>query len=155
MACRLIQSNSLKESEQKEVNFKSFENALETKWDSVNQSNLKKFRRRAHPLFFSLLTIWHYVGKYKTIPKEEFDEVLMSCHQNTMETVGCTPNFVEKGYLESLICEWNTEISSVCSVLGGVLSQEVLKCIAANETPMHNFLCFDGNDSSIQVLKLK
>lgn len=145
---------SVKDSSRQGISFKSFEHALETKWNSLTLTNLKKFKRRAHPLFFALLSIWNFTKEHKSYPNEKIDPELQRIHKETMERVQCFPGFVTEDYLESVIYEWNSEISSVCAVLGGILSQEILKCIAAKEVPMYNFLCFDGHDSEGQILKL-
>lgn len=46
------------------------------------------------------------------------------------------------------------EFSPVCAVIGGMLAQDILKALAARESPIANFFTFDGNLGGGTVCRL-
>lgn len=46
------------------------------------------------------------------------------------------------------------EISPVCAVVGGMLAQDILKALAARESPIANFFTFDGSTGGGTVCRM-
>ena len=46
------------------------------------------------------------------------------------------------------------ELSPVCAVVGGMLAQDILKALAARESPIANFFTFDGSSGGATVCRL-
>lgn len=46
------------------------------------------------------------------------------------------------------------ELSPVCAVVGGVLAQDILKALAARESPIVNFFVFDGQTGGGTVTRM-
>ena len=46
------------------------------------------------------------------------------------------------------------ELSPVCAVVGGMLAQDVLKALAARESPIVNFFVFDGSTGGGTVCRM-
>ena len=46
------------------------------------------------------------------------------------------------------------EISPVCAVIGGMLAQDILKALAARESPIANFFTFDGTLGGGTVVRM-
>ena len=46
------------------------------------------------------------------------------------------------------------ELSPVCAVVGGMLAQDILKALAARESPIVNFFVFDGTTGAGTVCRM-
>jgi ubiquitin-like 1-activating enzyme E1 A len=47
------------------------------------------------------------------------------------------------------------EFSPVCAVVGGLLAQDILKALGKRDTPIANFLVFDGNTGGAAVCRMQ
>ncbi len=48
---------------------------------------------------------------------------------------------------KNLILNSGTELNLVCSQVGGILAQEILKAISRDTKPIENYFVFDGFDT--------
>jgi len=53
--------------------------------------------------------------------------------------------------IKCLACIANEEVSPVCAVLGGVVGNEVIKCLSGKGEPANNVLLFEGAESSCRA----
>lgn len=56
--------------------------------------------------------------------------------------------------VSSLVSCWNIEFSPVCSIVGGLLAQEILKSATKDSHPLKNFVVFDGLTTAACVLDI-
>lgn len=63
-------------------------------------------------------------------------------------------SLLDDGLLRELASLLDTEISPVAAIVGGILAQDILRTLSANELPIQNWFYFNGHDGKHNVLIL-
>ena len=64
------------------------------------------------------------------------------------------PNGIDESYMRAVVEQEGTELCPVCSVMGGIVAQQVIRAMSRKNAPLCNWLLFDtvlGNAVSLNV----
>jgi len=113
--------------------------------------------------FFSILAIWEFQARHKgellsnianvSAVKTELESIandLISSTQVNDQVLRTMPMDV----IESMVSSAGCEFPPTCAVVGGLLAQDILKALAAKETPYANVLTFDGLTGGGTVIRM-
>lgn len=56
------------------------------------------------------------------------------------------PTILDDSFLQNLSALADAEISPVAAIVGGILAQDILRTLSANELPIKNWFYFNGLD---------
>lgn len=98
---------------------------------------------------YAILGLWEYESQHGSLPdsQEGAAQILASANaliekaQINQQVLSVLP----PDLAASLATTARHEFSPVCAIIGGLLGQDILKCLGAKEPPIANFLTFDGN----------
>ncbi|KAH6561981.1 hypothetical protein BSLG_010251 [Batrachochytrium salamandrivorans] len=137
------------------LSFCSFKDMLATVFN--NPKIDKRWKRKAHPLYFAIRVVWGYQIKYQKYPdvNNEADmKLLTDMKEDLMIKLECDPIFVDAELLKDVARMFLVEFPATCAVLGGMLAQELLKVLSRNESPIQNMLIYDSWEAVAQVMQV-
>ncbi|KAI0726229.1 hypothetical protein C8Q72DRAFT_537406 [Fomitopsis betulina] len=129
--------------------------ALEHKWTKLTRRQTKEVNPGA---IFTILGLWEYQARHSSLPdsagatpalEEAANAVLAKADVNRQ----ALPS-VPRENVQSLATTAAHELSPVCAVVGGMLAQDILKALAARESPIVNFFVFDGTTGGGTVCRM-
>ncbi|KAJ3079552.1 hypothetical protein HK100_010395, partial [Physocladia obscura] len=116
-----------------------------TKFNGVRPRALK----RIHPVYFGLHLLWEYERKYFSFPHPEVKEdaeKLESLRGEYIASTGGDVSVIEEllsaDLVQFLAQQAQLELSPVCAIVGGIVSQDVLNVVSGKEVDVCNFFCF-------------
>jgi len=105
-------------------------------------------RKRVNKVFVLLHLVNHFREAKQRLPKPSQYELdlplLISLKSTVCTNLGVDESKISEDMLESLF----GELSPVCSAVGGVMAQEIIKGVSKRGTPIHNYFLFDGIEST-------
>lgn len=125
----------------KTASFCSLKEALEVDWTTEKaKASLKRT-----PVDYFLL---HVLLKFRTDKSRDPDpqsfeqdsQLLRQIRDDVLEAMGLCGDLLGDDFIGYCF----SEMAPVCAVVGGVLSQEVVKALSQRDTPHRNFFFFDG-----------
>lgn len=124
----------------KTVNFCHLKEALEVDWSNEKDSFLKRT-----PSDYFLLQV---LLKFRTVkardpsPDSYADdcELLLQMRNDVLDSLGVKSDLLTDEFTSTCF----SELAPVCAVVGGVLSQEIVKALSQRDPPHNNFFFFDG-----------
>jgi len=125
--------------EQKFARFCSFDQAMQEKWTNRKPRDLKRYTSQA---FFVMQMVDKFHENHQRFPMhidEDYDE-LEKIRVQILDHYKMKTNFVDVDFKSFCI----GELCPTCAVTGGVISQEVIKCLSKKGIPHKNTLMFDG-----------
>ncbi|KAJ3403802.1 hypothetical protein CcCBS67573_g03094 [Chytriomyces confervae] len=139
----------------KSQDFASLETACTTRFNSMRP----KFLKRVPPLYFALQLMWRFEKKEGRLPsaatfKEDAEKMCSMRDEYITSTGGDVKTLnalLTPAAISALAREASLELSPVCAIVGGIVSQEVLNIVSAKEVDVYNFFCF--GDSVGGVIK--
>ena len=129
------------------------QNVVEYKFDA-GASKAKRFKRNNSPLFFAWIVDFKWYlkhGKYLTSKDVSKLELFK---KQTMEEMNVDSEFLTTEMMMKMIELRNVEIMPVCAIMGGFLTQEVLKGLTRAEVPFNNFFCHDGMEQTSLLMTI-
>ncbi|KAK9470582.1 uncharacterized protein V1510DRAFT_422736 [Dipodascopsis tothii] len=81
------------------------------------------------------------------LTREHIQEVCTNCAR----ALGLPAGIITPSYVSNVKLGFNTELSAVASVLGGVLGQNILNYLARREQPIQNIAIFDGSSFTAPI----
>lgn len=63
-------------------------------------------------------------------------------------------NILDDSLVKELATLYDTEISSIAAIIGGILAQDILRTLSANELPIQNWFYFNGQDGKPDSFKI-
>ncbi|OCH91925.1 hypothetical protein OBBRIDRAFT_791786 [Obba rivulosa] len=130
--------------------------ALEHRWAGLSRKQTKELNPAA---VFSVLALWEYQAAHGGALPDDASEVpelkaisdaLLANAQVNRQAIPAVPEDV----LQTAATTAAHELSPVCAVVGGMLAQDVLKALAARESPIVNFFVFDGSTGGGTVCRM-
>ncbi|KAJ3286994.1 hypothetical protein HDU79_006031 [Rhizoclosmatium sp. JEL0117] len=123
----------------------SLETARATKFNGMKPKLLK----RISPVYFGLQILWDFEDAHKRLPAPDSKEDLESMLALRSEYISASGGDVKvmnalitPDVVRSLAQEAQLELSPVCAIVGGIVSQDVLNIVSAKEVDVCNFFCF-------------
>ena len=136
--------------EDRRMEFKSLEECLAVKFTGLE----KRWKRSNHYLFYYYLmdTKWYLkYGRYATLKDQE---ELLKFKNDLLIKINVDPKFLGDDKVMELVRLRDVEFMPCCAIVGGFLTQEVLKCLTKKEVPLNNFCCYEGAEQQLMVMKL-
>jgi ubiquitin-like 1-activating enzyme E1 A len=126
--------------------YASLESSLSKDWSSMSLKTLKK---RTSPLAFVIYILLMFQRDYGTFPCEENEDFIGEKINEYLESMGISDSTLFNAALFKEVCAlFHTEISPVAAILGGILAQDILRTLSANELPIKNWLYYNGLDET-------
>ncbi|XP_078517140.1 SUMO-activating enzyme subunit 1 [Lissotriton helveticus] len=129
----------------KAVTFCQLKEALEVDWGS---DKAKVSLKRTPADYFLLQVLMKFRTDKGRDPHPdhygEDSELLLQIRNDVMDALGVSPDLIPEDFAGYCF----SEMAPVCAVVGGVLSQEVVKALSQRDPPHNNFFFFDGLQGS-------
>ncbi|KAI0916767.1 hypothetical protein AcV7_005840 [Taiwanofungus camphoratus] len=130
--------------------------ALEHRWTGMTRRQTKELNPAA---VFTVLTLWEYQSAHGGAIPDDVNEapVLEGIANGLLAKVDVNKQAIpsiSRDLIETVAHTAAHELSPVCAVVGGMLAQDVLKALAARESPIANFFVFDGNTGGGTVCRM-
>ncbi|XP_051900342.1 SUMO-activating enzyme subunit 1 [Pristis pectinata] len=128
----------------KTVNFCHLKEALEVDWSNEKASSLK--RTPSDYFLLQVLLKFRNVKARDPSPDSYGDdsELLLQLRNDVLDSLGVKSDLLADEFISSCF----SELAPVCAVVGGVLSQEIVKALSQRDPPHNNFFFFDGLKSN-------
>ncbi|PCH39747.1 hypothetical protein WOLCODRAFT_136479 [Wolfiporia cocos MD-104 SS10] len=130
--------------------------ALEHSWTGLTRKQTKELNPAA---LFTILGLWEYQHSHAGALPDGADaaptleNIANSLLQKASVNKQAIPH-LPKELIETIAYTAAHELSPVCAVVGGMLAQDILKALAARESPIVNFFVFDGHTGGGTVSRL-
>ncbi|XP_078389589.1 SUMO-activating enzyme subunit 1 [Cetorhinus maximus] len=129
----------------KAVSFCHLKEALEVDWSS---EKAKMCLKRTPSDYFLLQVLLKFRAAKARDPMpenyEEDSELLLQLRNDVLDSLGVKSDLLTDEFVSSCF----SELAPVCAVVGGVLSQEIVKALSQRDLPHNNFFFFDGLKSN-------
>ncbi|KAF7393546.1 hypothetical protein HZH68_010365 [Vespula germanica] len=129
--------------EKRKDNFVPFESIID-----IDKSRLPT---RESEMYYMMMIMLHYREKYKSdpLPSERGSEKLKA------ESTAIIEKYELGDQINSLIeGDLYGQISPICAIVGGVMSQEIIKAVSQKEAPHNNVFLFNPQTLCGKILKL-
>ncbi|KAI0081590.1 hypothetical protein K474DRAFT_1613323, partial [Panus rudis PR-1116 ss-1] len=129
--------------------------ALQQKWTGMTRKQTKELNPA---IVFVILALWEYQAKHGRLPDNAsqasgLEIIALALLAKAEVNRQALPN-IPRDLVETMVTTAAHEISPVCAVVGGMLAQDILKALAARESPIANFFTFDGSTGGGTVCRL-
>jgi len=129
--------------------------ALDYRWTGLTRRQTKELNPAA---VFAVLALWEYQSTHGALPDasdvapalEQIVNALLAKAGVNQQAMPAVP----KELVETVATTAVHELSPVCAVVGGMLAQDILKALAARESPIINFFVFDGHTGGGTVTRM-
>jgi len=141
------------------VEYTTLDKSLNYKFPELS---LKRFLRRYSSTFFLIYTLLNFQKKNHRLPKyisEEEENAedlkkLQSIRDALFQKYNINSSVLTDESLSKIIRNAGMEILPICSVVGGILAQDILKVLSEKELPITNWFCYDGFTGNGVIHKL-
>ncbi|KAJ1563379.1 hypothetical protein HK096_001221, partial [Nowakowskiella sp. JEL0078] len=133
--------------------YNSLETALASKI-TLTAKSINKMRKITSPLYFEYLALLKFEEANGRWPLDTDFEALWKIAIEVCLNFGVPPELVDQDQLKDLSRTAEVQFAPVSAILGGLVSQEVLKTLSGKEAPMNNFLLLDVSNSETFVMKV-
>uniref|UniRef100_V9L2V0 SUMO-activating enzyme subunit 1 n=1 Tax=Callorhinchus milii TaxID=7868 RepID=V9L2V0_CALMI len=129
----------------KTVKFCRLKDALEVDWRGEKAKAALKRTSSDYFLLQVLLKFRADKGR-DPLPQSyaEDCDLLLQLRNDVMDSLGVKSELLPDGFISSCF----SELAPVCAVVGGVLSQEIVKALSHRDPPHNNFFFFNGMKSN-------
>ncbi|XP_013780857.1 SUMO-activating enzyme subunit 1-like [Limulus polyphemus] len=104
--------------------------------------------RRTSSIFLLTHVLFRFLSNHKRppLPQNRTTDTaeLIKLRDETLDDLGVDRTRLGDVFLDKTF----GELSPICAVVGGVLSQDIIKAVSAKDAPLKNFFLFDGQDGS-------
>ncbi|KAK9764779.1 E1 ubiquitin-activating protein aos1 [Basidiobolus ranarum] len=137
----------------KEEEFVSLETALSKTW---NNMTLRQIKKRVSPVIFGIQVLWQFQEKHQRLPKSNENDIkeILDIRNDLLPTISVDISVLDDDFLKTLVLNAQADLAPVCAIVGGILSQEILKVLSAKELPVNNFFLYNGLNGSGLVHRL-
>jgi ubiquitin-like 1-activating enzyme E1 A len=133
--------------------YSSLEDILNKKLELVKDRWHKDGPPKTFVLYRSIL---NYHQEKKSFPCQDSEDEFVVMTKNFLKEQGLKEDYIgNDDELKHLANYATAEISPVCSVLGGVIGNEIIKVISGKGEPATNMLLFNGEDGGCYAFLLK
>ncbi|KIK69661.1 hypothetical protein GYMLUDRAFT_34053, partial [Collybiopsis luxurians FD-317 M1] len=136
------------------ASYPSLEDALRHRWSALSKRQTKELNPAP---VFSIISLWQFQSTQNRLPSAQDTDQLQSIADSLVSAADVNKQVLTKvprSLIESVSMTAAHEFSPVCAIVGGMLAQDILKTLAARESPIANFFTFDGNTGGATVCKM-
>lgn len=106
-------------------------------------------------LFIFSIVLLKFQKENGRSPSKEDADALILTKAKYLSSMGIEDDStVDEGLLREVVNLFDTEISSIAAIVGGILAQDILRTLSANELPIQNWFYFDGQTGKRVDLEL-
>ncbi|GAA5812811.1 hypothetical protein MFLAVUS_006270 [Mucor flavus] len=128
--------------------YKSFEESLCRNWSDLRPKALKKIS----PVAFLTHLLLKFQKDNNRSPTKDDSGALIVTKAKYLSAMGVEDtDLLNDSYIQDLSNLFDTEITSIAATVGGILAQDILRTISANELPICNWFYLDGKEGSGSV----
>ncbi|CAM1320038.1 SAE1 (predicted), partial [Pycnogonum litorale] len=96
-------------------------------------------------VFRVLMEFYETYGRHPKSSQHEDDScILVKLRNHVLDNIGVRRNKLDDSFSRRAFAE----LSPVCAIVGGILSQEIIKAVSCKDKPLDNFFFFDGTNSN-------
>jgi ubiquitin-like 1-activating enzyme E1 A len=104
---------------------------------------------------FSILVLLKFQKQHNRSPTKHDAESLISNKAQYLNEMGISnESLLDDDLLKEVAELLDTEISPVAAIVGGILAQDILRTLSANELPIQNWFYFNGHDGKHETILL-
>jgi len=116
------------------------------------ERTLKRFLRKYSSTYFLIYTLLQFQNQNKRLPKyisEEEENTedlnkLKAIRDDLFKKYDINSAVLSDESLSKIIRNAGMELLPICSVVGGILAQDILNMLSKKELPITNWFCYDG-----------
>ncbi|GAN10669.1 SUMO-activating enzyme subunit 1 isoform X2 [Mucor ambiguus] len=124
--------------------YSSLDDSLQKNWSDMR---IKALKRRVSPLTFLMHMLFKFQRDHHRSPTNEDAQYLIENKAKYLADMGIDDTSVlDDRLLNDLASLFDTEISPVAAIVGGILAQDILRTLSANELPIQNWFYYNGVD---------
>ncbi|OUM59761.1 hypothetical protein PIROE2DRAFT_14631, partial [Piromyces sp. E2] len=131
-------------------NYIPLEKSLQYKFKP--ERTLKRFLRKYSSTYFLIYTLLQFQKQNKRLPKyisEEEENTkdlnkLKAIRDELFQKYDIKSAVLSDESLSKIIRNAGMELLPICSVVGGILAQDILNMLSKKELPITNWFCYDG-----------
>ncbi|KAI8354618.1 SUMO-activating enzyme subunit 1 [Choanephora cucurbitarum] len=128
------------------ANYVSLDQSLEKSWSGIRPKALK---RRVSPMAFLIHILFKFQKEHKRSPSEDDIQLLIEQKPKLLADMGIEDDsLLDDELISQLATLYDTEISPVAAIVGGILAQDILRTLSANELPIQNWFYYNGLDGT-------
>ncbi|KAF1798899.1 hypothetical protein V8B55DRAFT_1521457 [Mucor lusitanicus] len=132
--------------------YSSLDDSLQKNWSGMR---VKALKRRVSPLTFLMHMLFKFQRDHHRSLTNEDVQYLVENKAKYLADMGIEDTTVlDDRLLNDLASLFDTEISPVAAIVGGILAQDILRTLSANELPIQNWFYYNGIDGSGLVHKI-
>ncbi|KAI8640063.1 hypothetical protein BD408DRAFT_476878 [Parasitella parasitica] len=126
--------------------YSSLNDSLQKNWSDTKPRVLKK---RISPIAFLIHILLKFQRDHHRSPTQEDARSLIDNKAQFLADMGIEDATVlDDTLLNDLAFLMDTEISPVAAIVGGILAQDILRTLSANELPIQNWFYYNGVDGT-------
>lgn len=131
-----------------EIAYASMEEAAAADWTRVELPT-----KRITPLFFAIEAVHEVFDKHGKFPGEGDAEELAAAQRRLCEAHKVAESVFDKDLIKMVAAQGKVDLNAVCSMVGGLIGDSILKSISRKEEPVTNHFVFDGRSGSGMVFR--
>ncbi|KAI8975986.1 sumo-activating enzyme subunit 1 [Pilobolus umbonatus] len=126
--------------------YASLEDSLKKDWSYITP---KAIKRRVPSLSFLIHILIKFQRDYNRLPNKSDIDMLLQQKSEYLTAMGVKDASVLGDDLIVNLCNLiDTELSPVAAIVGGILAQDILRTLSANELPIQNWFYYNGLDGT-------
>mmetsp|Transcript_10269 Transcript_10269/g.16035 ORF Transcript_10269/g.16035 Transcript_10269/m.16035 type:complete len:122 (+) Transcript_10269:318-683(+) len=111
--------------------------------------------KRVGTAFFAMQVLYSAEDAAGRKLMELDDEVLGSAKAGLISTNNAKDSMFNDELIQLIACQNELDLSPVCSIVAGMVADQIIKSVSGREKPLKNFFYFDGRDGAGAVVTLK
>ncbi|KAI9486002.1 MAG: SUMO-activating enzyme subunit 1 [Benjaminiella poitrasii] len=132
----------------------TYSSLLESLQKNWSDTRIKIIKRRTSPMAFLINILLQFQKEYRRCPTKEDEKLLIENKAKYLSDMGINDfSVLEDDLIREMISLYDTELSAVSAIVGGILAQDILRTLSANELPIQNWFYYNGLDGSGLVHK--
>ncbi|CCH59324.1 hypothetical protein TBLA_0B04900 [Henningerozyma blattae CBS 6284] len=129
--------------------YKSFSELLKTfTFEGLHRRQIKRMSNMV-PLTLALLTIPEELNNEQLTIDQLKEYTLKVCNQG-----GLLKDILRDESIEQMVRQRNIEFSPVAAIMGGAVAQDVINILGKKQSPLNNFIVFDGITLDMPIYEL-
>ena len=132
----------------------SFDDALIKGWfnDECQKMSLRQVKRHVSPVFFVVAFLYDFEQRTGSCwKKAKKDKLVQEYHEYLTDTLKLDESLCDATVLQQVYDNMNSNLCPVAAIVGGIVAQDMIRCISRKEQPIRNFMFVDSLAFSAQL----
>ncbi|KAI8975562.1 hypothetical protein BDF20DRAFT_615124 [Mycotypha africana] len=111
---------------------------------------LKSIRRRISPVAFLILMLMKFQKVHLRVPTADDSKAIIDSKPDFFKSIGITDTtLLDDSLISDMASLYDTEMTPVAAIVGGILAQDILRTLSANGLPIRNWFYYNGLDGKL------